>query len=399
MKSYRLRCFFVLFVLFGVLVVPANGWAQPGCRGQIEEGFARTQFNRYIEATRALRDATGVEAGGYVLQRWQAFHDAQSAVRAACHGYGPGAAAPMREILGDTLESTDARRASISQACRSVARRFHLFGSGFMGCLAEQGGPYFEHLQAVVSRPNNAVAPYYAGGSFYNNAQIRERTRAQLDVAVRARSDRDEINGLLVRYAAMEVLVGDTVHARALLEPIERLPEAAMVLADADFMDDDRLGAIRRLNETVDLFPANAEVHFALAYVLSVAPNSPDALSRAYDHVRVALCIAPDHPVTGPWFDEAYKLVRRLQERLHGASWWMWRPPAERPQLPLPASYFGPDWNLLFDSQSPQPESSCEGIAERVVPGVRVRAPWPPVSLPLWRGARGLQVMVGAEVL
>lgn len=195
---------------------------------------------------------------------------------------------------------------------------------------------------------------------------------------------------LVDRHRYTSAAAGDAALVNETLAPLGTSPEASELRAELAATLGDGVGAVRTLREAAAASPGSAVVHAALAQAIwfFARPGRPDIDPRllgdlardrwaplAYDHARVALCVAPDD-ADDRWLERLFAHVQALQAEVRGANAWGVWSTAPPPPPPLPVGYLGRRGRV------PPPvtegfEESCEALLRRVGVSARAREPWP----------------------
>lgn len=374
------------------LLAPA-AHAQPGCSDATLADLARYRA-RYLAATRALRAATGIAAAEAAVARWEALGALYWATSQPCERASPQVAALRRPLLGATEADARAALQRASQECARVARREHVLGLTLFRCVLGANSPVPRYGWTPTPRPG--MAPFFEGTA-RASSQLFAIARGSLAAmrSVEAQrpldaNDRAIVTSQRLALAAMGAAVGDAALVNETLAPLGASPAASELRAELAATLGDGAGAIRTLREAAVASPASAVVHAALAQAIwfFARPGRPDIDPRllgdlarerwtplAYDHARVALCVAPDD-ADDRWLERLFVHVQALQAEVRGANAWGTWSTAPQPQPPLPVGYLGRQGRI------PPPvtegfEESCEALLRRLGVSAPAREPWP----------------------
>jgi hypothetical protein len=388
----RPRSLALLVASLLALFTPA-ALAQPGCSDATLADLARHRA-RFFAATRALQAATGVAAAEAAAGRWEALSALFWATSQPCDHPSPQVAALRRPLLGVTEADARAALGRASLVCARVARREHLLGLTLSRCVLGANSPAPRYGWTPTPRPG--MRPFFEGTA-RESAQMFTVARSSL-AAMRsveaqpplAANDRAIVTSQRLALAAMAAAVGDAALVNETLAPLGASPEASELRAELAATLGDGVGAIRTLREAAAASPGSAVVHAALAQAIwfFARPGRPDIDPRllgdlarerwyplAYDHARVALCVAPDD-ADPQWLERVFVHVQTLQAEVRGANAWGTWSTAPQPPPPLPVGYLGRPGRI------PPPttegfEESCEALMQRAGVSARAREPWP----------------------
>lgn len=369
---------------------PRVAGAQPGC-SEASTATVALYRARHDEALRALRAATGAaEAAEAAFARWDALYALYFATRQTCEAPSPERIELRRALLGtnDTEAAVALRGASAD--CADVARRFHVMGLALQQCVRDAthfGGPAWWPPTPRADRTVFVEGSSQASADAWNAARSSlDAQRAQVQLGALGE---ETLRSIRLTVAAMAAAVGDAQTVFDTLSTLGADPEATALRAEVEAVVGDGQSAIRRLRTGVLVAPRSAALHLALAVTIhffarrdvasptarlidGLAPT--DWMPLAYDHARIALCVAPDD-ATDAWLGGAVAMVRALQETLRGVDAWVTNPTAPAPPSPLPVEYLGRPGHRDAPPVAAY-EETCERLLRRRNIRATAREPW-----------------------